>query len=146
MKPTPAILLVEDSPAEIKITERALQESGDPVELIVVRDGQEALDYLLRQGDYADSPAWRSPALVLLDLNLPRVDGREVLAEVKADPALAVIPLVVLTTSAADEDVLRAYGLHANCYVTKPLDFAAFARVVATIKDFWFDVATLPPG
>lgn len=137
------ILLVEDSPADVLMTREALAQTGLAATLHVAEDGVDALAFLRRAGRHAAAPR---PDLVLLDLNLPRMDGREVLAEIKADPALAVIPLVVLTTSAADEDVLRAYGLHANCYVTKPLDFAAFARVVAAIKDFWFGVATLPPG
>lgn len=144
MKPTPAILLVEDSPAEIKITERALQESGGPVELIVVRDGQEALDYLLRQGDHADSPAWRSPALVLLDLNLPRLTGLQFLERVRATPELRAVPVLVLTTSRRREEVWQLYAAGANTYIEKPQDFSRFVEVLRTIRTYWLDTALLP--
>ena len=107
----------------------------------VVEDGVEAMEFLRRQGRFGDAPR---PDLILLDLNLPRKDGREVLAEVKADPALKRIPVVVLTTSRAEEDVLRAYDLHANCYVTKPVDLAQFMKIVALIDEFWVNVVTLP--
>jgi two-component system response regulator len=109
--------------------------------LHVVEDGVEGLAFLRRQGKYADAPR---PHLVLLDLNLPRKTGREVLAEIKSDEKLKSIPVVVLTTSKAEEDVLQSYGLHANCYVTKPVDFAAFTFVIRSIEKFWFTVVTLP--
>jgi chemotaxis family two-component system response regulator Rcp1 len=144
MKPTPAILLVEDSPAEIKITERALQESGGPVELIAVRDGQEALDYLLRQGDYADSPSWRNPALVLLDLNLPRLTGLQFLERVRATPELRAVPVLVLTTSRRREEVWQLYAAGANTYIEKPQDFSRFVEVLRTIRTYWLDAALLP--
>jgi chemotaxis family two-component system response regulator Rcp1 len=144
MKLAPAILLVEDSPAEIKITERALQESGGPVELIVVRDGQEALDYLLRQGDHADNPAWRNPTLVLLDLNLPRLTGLQFLERVRATPELKAVPVLVLTTSRRREDVWQLYAAGANTYIEKPQDFSRFVEVLRTIRTYWLDTALLP--
>ncbi len=137
------ILLVEDSPADVLLTREALERNQLPVDLHVVEDGVEATAFLRRQGRYAEAPR---PGLILLDLNLPRKDGREVLDEIKADADLCVIPLVVLTTSKADEDVLRAYGSHANCYVAKPLDFAQFTDAIRSIKRFWFGVVTLPPA
>lgn len=137
------ILLVEDSPTDVLLAEEALLHAKVLTNLNVVDDGVEALDYLYRRGTYADANPVR-PDLILLDLNLPRKDGREVLAEVKRDPVLKHIPVVVLTTSQAEEDVLRAYGLHANCYVTKPVDFDQFTRVVQAIEKFWFTVVTLP--
>src|SRR5436190_7894280 len=120
MKPAHAILLVEDNPADVKITERALRESGFPVELLVVRDGQEAVDYLLRQGQHADDASWRSPDLILLDLNLPRLNGREVLDRIRNTPALKAVPVVVLTTSKRQEDVQEMYAAGANTYIEKP--------------------------
>lgn len=137
------ILLVEDSPADVLMTREALEQNQLATELHVVEDGVEALEFLRRQGPFASAPR---PDLILLDLNLPRMDGREVLAEIKADESLRVIPLVILTTSKADEDVLRAYDSHANCYVAKPLDFDQFAHAVNSIQQFWFNVVTLPPG
>ena len=136
------VLLVEDDPGDVLMTREALE--GHPVRnnLNVVSDGAEALAYLRREGDH--SAAVR-PDLVLLDLNLPRRDGREVLAEIKADEALHQIPVVVLTTSAAEEDILRSYQLHANAYVTKPVDFDNFIRVVRQIGHFFDDVVQLPP-
>src|SRR5262249_36161400 len=129
MKPH-AILLVEDNPADIKITQRALRESASVVELIVVRDGQEAVEYLLRQGPHATNPAWRCPDLILLDLNLPRLTGREVLERIRETPALRAIPVVVLTTSHRQEDVLELYRSGANTYIEKPQDFARFVEVL----------------
>lgn len=136
------ILLVEDSPADVLMTRTALVHAQLPVDLHVVEDGVDALAFLRRQDRFAAAPR---PGLILLDLNLPRMDGREVLEEIKADTTLRLIPLVILTTSEAEEDVLRAYGSHANCYVSKPLEFNQFAQVIHSIKRFWFDIATLPP-
>ncbi len=136
------ILLVEDSPTDVLITKEALAHAKVVNNLQVVADGVEAMSLLRRQGPYADA---RRPDVILLDLNLPRKDGREVLEEVKRDANLKLIPVVVLTTSQAEEDILRAYGLHANCYITKPVDFGEFTRVVRSIEQFWFAVVTLPP-
>jgi chemotaxis family two-component system response regulator Rcp1 len=135
------ILLVEDSATDVMLAEEALHEAKMRNNLYVVRDGVEAMAFLRNEGKYADMPR---PDLVLLDLNMPRKDGREVLAEVKADDHLKNIPIVVLTTSHAQEDVLKAYGLHANCYISKPVDFEQFINVVRAIDQFWFTVVTLP--
>ena len=135
------ILLVEDSPADIMITQDALSEARVLNTINVVEDGVEALAFLRREPPYTEA---RRPDLILLDLNLPRKSGREVLAEIKADPLLRTIPVVVLTTSQADEDVWKAYHLHANCYVVKPLDFATFVQAVRSIRHFWLCVVTLP--
>ncbi|MDQ3812824.1 MAG: response regulator [Armatimonadota bacterium] len=135
------ILLVEDSPSDVLLAEEALEHAKVNNNLQVVTDGVEALAFLRREGQYADAPR---PDLILLDLNLPRKDGREVLAEIKAEPSLKHIPVVILTTSQAEEDVLKAYGLHANCYIVKPVDFNQFADVVKHIEHFWFTVVTLP--
>jgi CheY-like chemotaxis protein len=135
------ILLVEDSPADIVITQDALAEARVINTIHVVEDGVEALAFLRKQAPYSDAPR---PDLILLDLNLPRKSGREVLAEIKADPALRMIPVVVLTTSQAEEDIWKAYDLHANCYVVKPLDFAAFVQAVQSIRNFWLSVVALP--
>jgi two-component system, chemotaxis family, response regulator Rcp1 len=137
------ILLVEDNPGDVRLTVEALKEGRVHVNLNVVRDGVEALLYLRREEMHADA---KRPDLVLLDLNLPRKDGREVLSEVKADPVLRRIPIVVLTTSAAEQDILRTYELHANCYINKPVDLDQFIRVVQSIEDFWFTVVKLPRG
>jgi two-component system, chemotaxis family, response regulator Rcp1 len=136
------ILLVEDNPADVRLTQEALRESKISNRLHAVGDGEQALRFLRREGEHAESPR---PDLVLLDLNLPRLNGREVLAQVKADPALRRIPVVVLTTSEAEEDILRSYDLHANAYVRKPVDFHQFTDVVRLIEDFWFTVVKLPP-
>jgi two-component system, chemotaxis family, response regulator Rcp1 len=135
------ILLVEDSATDVLLAEEALHEAKMRNNLYVVKDGVEAMAFLRKEGKYADVPR---PDLVLLDLNMPRKDGREVLAEVKADDHLKNIPIVVLTTSHAQEDVLKAYGLHANCYISKPVDFEQFTNVVRAIDQFWFTVVTLP--
>lgn len=135
------ILLVEDSPTDVLITREALAEVKVFNTLHVVEDGVEALAFLRREGRYAGAPR---PGLIILDLNLPRKSGREVLAEIKTDPDLQVIPVVVLTTSQAEEDVVKAYGLHANCYVVKPMDFVRFVEVVRAIPEFWFSIVTLP--
>lgn len=136
------VLLVEDDPGDILMTKEAFAEHKLRNNLNVVADGSEALEYLRREGQYADAPR---PDLVLLDLNLPRLDGREVLEEIKKDESLCQIPVVVLTTSQADEDVLRSYRLHANAYVTKPVDFDRFIAVVRQIDEFFVSVVKLPP-
>jgi CheY-like chemotaxis protein len=146
MKPPHAILLVEDNPADVKITQRALRESGVPVDLIVVRDGQEAVEYLLREGSHAESPGWRSPDLILLDINLPRMTGREVLERVRGTPNLRTVPVVVLTTSRRQEDVQQMYAAGANTYIEKPQEFHRFVQVLQTIHRYWLDVALLPPA
>lgn len=137
------ILLVEDSPADVRLTREALKEAKVLNTLHVVQDGMAALAFLRRQGQYAGSPL---PHLILLDLNLPKKDGREVLAEIKQDEVLKCIPVVVLTTSRAEEDVVRSYNLHANAYVTKPVDLKAFLKVIRSIEEFWLAVVTLPPN
>ena len=135
------VLLVEDDPGDVLMTQEAFEEHKLRNRLTVVSDGAEALQYLRREGKYADAV---QPDLILLDLNLPRRDGREVLAEIKNDPDLHQIPVVVLTTSQADEDILRSYSLHANAYVTKPVDFERFIDVVRQIDDFFVSVVRLP--
>jgi chemotaxis family two-component system response regulator Rcp1 len=136
------ILMVEDNPGDVRLTREALKGGKIWNEINVVSDGVAALDYLRRAAPYE---AATRPDLVLLDLNLPRKDGREVLAAMKADDSLKTIPVVILTTSQAEEDVVRAYKLHANCYVTKPVDFEQFTRIVQAIEQFWLSVVTLPP-
>jgi CheY-like chemotaxis protein len=136
------VLLVEDDPGDVLMTREAFDEYLHN-ELAVVTDGAAALAYLRREPPYADASR---PDLILLDLNLPRRDGREVLQEIKADDELRRIPVVILTTSKAEEDVLRTYNLHANCYVTKPVDLEKFIVVVKSIDDFWLTVVTLPDG
>jgi chemotaxis family two-component system response regulator Rcp1 len=135
------ILLVEDNPGDVRLTREALREGKVRNNLYVVSDGVEALAFLRRQGQHIDAAR---PDLILLDLNLPRKDGREVLQDIKSDPALRHIPVVVLTSSQADQDIIRAYDLHANCYVTKPVDFEQFIHVVRTIENFWFSIVKLP--
>ena len=135
------ILLVEDSPSDIELTIEALKEGRVANNLSVVGDGVEALDFLRRRGTYVNAPR---PDLILLDLNLPRLDGRKVLADIKKDPSLMKIPVVVLTTSAAEQDVLKIYELHANCFISKPVDLDQFIRVVKSIDDFWLTVVRLP--
>lgn len=135
------ILLVEDNPGDVRLTREALRDVKIRNSLSVVEDGVEAMQFLRREGPYVDAPR---PDIVLLDLNLPRMDGMEVLAEIKADPDLKSIPVVVLTTSQADEDILRSYKLNANCYVSKPVDFDQFIRVVQSIEDFWLTIVKLP--
>ncbi|HVV50896.1 MAG TPA: response regulator [Polyangia bacterium] len=132
------ILLVDDSVADVRLTLEALKEAKVRNAIHVVYDGEAALEFLRR----ADQ---RRPDLILLDLNLPGMDGREVLAEIKSDPELAIIPVVILTTSHAEEDVLRTYRLHANCYITKPVDLNQFIKVVQSIEDFWFGIVRLAP-
>lgn len=136
------ILLVEDNPGDVRLTREALKESKISNNLHVVTDGVQAMDFLKRQGEH--SGAIR-PDLVLLDLNLPRMDGREVLAEIKADPELRRIPVVIMTSSEAEQDILTTYNLNANAYVTKPLDLEQFVRVVHSIEEFWLSIVKLPP-
>ena len=136
------VLLVEDSEADAVMVEETLLDSKLRMNLSVVHDGVEALRYLQREQPYE---AKRVPDLIILDLNLPKKDGREVLAEIKEDDRLKQIPVVVLTTSSAEEDIIKSYKLHANCYITKPLDFDQFAKIVANIESFWFTIAKLPP-
>ena len=135
------VLLVEDDPGDVLMTREAFGHYKIRNELHVVTDGDQALQFLRRAGDYADAPR---PGLILLDLNLPRLDGLEVLAEIKADPVLKVIPVVILTTSQAEEDILRSYALHANAYVSKPVDFERFMDVIAQIDNFFVTVVKLP--
>ncbi len=137
------ILLVEDSPTDAMFAREALEFSKVCNNLHAVTDGVEAMAFLRREGKYATVPR---PDLILLDLNLPKMDGREVLSKIKEDERLKVIPVVVLTSSKDEADVLKAYGLHANCYIVKPVDFEKFAEVVKTIESFWFAVVTLPTG
>ncbi len=136
------VLLVEDSPSDTDLTVAALSDAKVCNRLSVVEDGVQAMEFLRREGDYSEAPR---PDLILLDLNLPRKDGREVLAEIKADESLKVIPVVVLTTSQAEKDVLRAYALQASCYVTKPVDFQQFLQVIRAVEGFWLSVVKLPP-
>jgi chemotaxis family two-component system response regulator Rcp1 len=135
------ILLVEDSPTDVLLAKEALEYSKIVNILHTVPDGVEAMAFLRKEGKYLNAPR---PGLILLDLNLPRKDGREVLAEIKHDEKMKRIPVVVLTTSKSEADVLKAYGLHANCYIVKPVDFDKFADVVKNIENFWFSVVTLP--
>jgi CheY-like chemotaxis protein len=137
------ILLVEDSESDVYLTRASLEGKRTRNSLHVARDGEEAMAFLRHEGVHAEAPR---PDVILLDLNLPKKDGREVLAEVKADPDLGVIPVVVITTSQAEEDVLRSYELRANCYVTKPIDLTQFQKVVKAVEGFWFSIVTLPPG
>ena len=136
------ILLVEDNPGDVRLAREGLSECKIRNNLHVVDDGVKAMAFLRRQDEYARVPR---PDLVLLDLNLPRKDGREVLREVKEDEKLRTIPVVVLTTSKAEEDILKSYSLHANCYVTKPMGLEQFLDVVRSIEDFWFTIVKLPP-
>jgi two-component system, chemotaxis family, response regulator Rcp1 len=135
------ILLVEDNPGDVRLTIEGLNEGKVRNNLHVAKDGVDALAFLRRQGQYSGAVR---PDLILLDLNLPRKDGREVLSEIKADPQLKTIPVVVLTTSRAEQDVLHSYQLQANCYITKPVDLEQFITVVKSIEDFWLTIVTLP--
>jgi two-component system, chemotaxis family, response regulator Rcp1 len=137
---TVKILVVEDSPSDVRLVREALKEASLPVQITVARDGVEAMEYL----QAAQEGLTSRPDLILLDLNLPRKNGQEVLAEVKADPHLKQIPILVMTSSRADEDVLLAYSLNANCYITKPVDLSEYIHMVRAIEDFWFFTATLP--
>lgn len=139
---TVEILLVEDNPGDVRLTQEALKEGSLDYSLSVVGDGEEALDFLYCRDDYESSPR---PDLILLDLNLPKRDGREVLAEIKEDVDLRRIPVVILTTSEAEQDVVQTYDLHANCYITKPVDLNDFIDVVQSIEMFWLTLVELPP-
>ncbi len=136
------ILLVEDNPGDVRLAKEALKECKIDNTVYVVEDGIEALAFLHKEGRHEKAPR---PDLILLDLNLPKKSGREVLAEVKADPELKRIPIVVMTVSRDEEDVLKAYNLHANCYITKPIDFGQFIRITQSIENFWFRIVKLPP-
>jgi two-component system, chemotaxis family, response regulator Rcp1 len=135
------ILLVEDSPGDVRLTRESLKDAKMHINLHVASDGIEAMAFLRREGQYADAPR---PDLILLDLNLPRKDGRQVLVEIKESLALMTIPIVILTTSASEEDVLRSYRLHANCYISKPVDLDGFLKVIKSIDNFWLSIVKLP--
>ena len=135
------ILLVEDNPGDARLAKEALVESKIKNNLFIVGDGEEALNFLFQQGAYINSPR---PDLILLDLNLPKKDGREVLTEIKNNDNLKRIPVVILTTSSSEEDILKTYDLHANCYITKPLDLDQFVKVIKSIEDFWLTIVKLP--
>jgi two-component system, chemotaxis family, response regulator Rcp1 len=135
------VLLVEDNPGDIRLTQEAFKDGRILVNLSVATDGVQAVDMLNRRGQYTSSPR---PDLILLDLNLPRKNGREVLVEIKADEELKRIPVIVMTTSKAEQDIHRAYNLNANCYITKPVEFDEFLKVVRSIEDFWLTIVTLP--
>jgi len=135
------LLLIEDNPGDVRLTQEALKEGNVAVNLSVTTDGVEAVDFLFRRGKYSEAPR---PDLILLDLNLPRKSGREVLSEIKNDPELKRIPVLVMTTSTAQQDIARAYNLNANCYIAKPLELNEFMDVVQSIEDFWLTKATLP--
>ena len=135
------ILLVEDNPGDVRLTVEALRGAKVANELHIVGDGESAIDFLRQRGEYGDAPR---PDIVLLDLNLPRLEGREVLADIKSDPDLAKIPIIVLTSSSADEDIQQSYALHANCFVTKPVDFTEFIAAVRSLEGFWLKIVRLP--
>jgi chemotaxis family two-component system response regulator Rcp1 len=139
--PAIVVLLVEDSSGDIRLTREAFKDAKMHINLHVAMDGMEAMAFLTREGKYADAPR---PDMILLDLNLPKKDGREVLREIKENPTLGTIPVVILTTSASDADVLRSYQLHANCYITKPVNLDGFLTVVKSIDSFWLSVVKLP--
>jgi two-component system response regulator len=136
------ILLIEDNPGDVRLTKEALRDAKVLNDIYVAKDGVEAMEFLHREGSFANVPI---PDLILLDLNLPRKDGREVLAEIKKDPKLKHIPVVVLTTSKADEDIIKSYNLHANAYITKPVDLNRFVEIMHSIEEFWFTIVKLPP-
>jgi len=135
------ILLVEDNPGDARLAKEALKEGKVKNQLHIVNDGMAATDFLFKRNDYKDAPR---PDLIILDLNIPKKHGHEVLAEVKADEDLKRIPVIILTTSKAEEDILKTYNLHANCYITKPLDLNKFFEVVKSIEDFWLTIVKLP--
>jgi len=141
MKTIIEILLVEDNPGDIRLTKEALKESKIPSNLHVAIDGVEAIDFLRKRGRFANSP---TPDLVLLDLNLPRKSGIEVLEEIKSNGQLKIIPIIVLTTSQSEKDILKSYELHVNCFVTKPVEFDEFMTAIRSIEDFWFTIVKLP--
>jgi chemotaxis family two-component system response regulator Rcp1 len=135
------ILLIEDNPGDVRLTQEAFNDGKMSNTLHVVPDGLEAIEYLFKRGKHKNAAR---PHLILLDLNLPKKDGREVLAEIKGDPELRRIPIVILTTSKAEEDIIKTYDLHANCYITKPVDVQQFFKIVKCIEDFWFSIVRLP--
>jgi len=135
------ILLVEDNPGDIRLTKEVLKEGKIKNMLSVVNDGEEAIDFLKKNGKYKDAI---SPDLILLDLNLPKKNGREVLIQIKSDPELSSIPVIILTTSDAENDIISTYASHANCYITKPVDFNQFINVIRVIEDFWLTIVKLP--
>lgn len=135
------ILVVEDNPGDARLILEVLKSNKIHNSLNIVKDGVEALDFLYRKGEFNEAPR---PDLIFLDLNLPKKDGREVLAEIKSDDNLKTIPVIIMTTSQAEEDIIKSYSLHANCYVTKPIDFDHFIKVVTLIEDFWFSLVELP--
>lgn len=137
------ILLVEDNPGDIRLTQEAFKDGHIENVLHVVTDGEEAMHYLKRKGNFSKA---ERPDLILLDLNLPKKDGREVLAEIKADKELKLIPVIILTTSSAEQDIMNTYSNHANCYIMKPVDFDRFINVIRTIEDFWLSIVKLPGG
>ncbi len=137
------ILLVEDNPGDVRLTQEILRDGNIRNNMSVAKDGVDAISFLRRTGDYAGAPR---PDIILLDLNLPKKDGREVLAEIKADSNLKQIPVLVLTTSSAEQDIVKSYDLHANCYITKPVDLDQFIRVIRSIEDFWLTIVKLPRG
>jgi two-component system, chemotaxis family, response regulator Rcp1 len=136
------ILLVEDNPADVRLTVECLKEAKVANKLHAIMDGGKALDFLFHRGEYVDVPR---PDVVLLDLNLPGIDGRTVLKQIKEDPILRVIPVVVITSSEAEADIIKSYESHANCFISKPIDFEGFLKIVHSIEDFWFEVVKLPP-
>jgi two-component system, chemotaxis family, response regulator Rcp1 len=136
------VLLVEDSVGDVRLTREAFKDARMHINLHVAVDGEDAMSFLKRERQYANAPR---PDLILLDLNLPKKDGREVLKEIKESPTLAIIPVVILTTSASEADILRTYQLHANCYITKPVELEGFLKVVKSIDTFWLSVVKLPP-
>ena len=140
---TVEILLVDDNPGDIRLTQEALKDSKVLNNLHVVEDGLEALNYLRKKGEFKNEV---TPDLILLDLNLPKRNGREVLSEIKEDELLKYIPVVILTISGAEEDILKSYELHANCYITKPVDMNQFVKIVRSIESFWFSIVKLPPN
>jgi chemotaxis family two-component system response regulator Rcp1 len=137
------ILIVEDNEGDVRLIKEALNEAKILNAPFVVRDGVQAMNFLHNKGEYAKAP---QPDLIILDLNLPLKDGRQVLAEIKTDNDLKLIPVVIFTTSQAEEDLIKTYSLHANCYITKPLDFNKFIKIIQSIEDFWFTVVKLPPA
>lgn len=135
------LLLVEDSPGDVRLTQEAFLEADNSVEIHVAVDGVEAMDFLNRENEHTDAPR---PDLILLDLNLPRMDGREVLSRIKSDESLKLIPTVILTTSSSEDDIVWSYGLHANVYLTKPVQYDEFEALVRSVRDFWLTLAHLP--
>ena len=136
------ILLVEDNPGDVRLTKEALKDAKVLNQIYVAKDGVEAMEFLNKKGSFKEAP---TPDMILLDLNLPRKDGREVLSEIKKDPKLKHIPVIVLTTSKADEDIIKTYNLHANAYITKPVDLNRFVEIIHALEEFWFTIVKLPP-